>query len=457
MKKGLLILIGVLMLTSLVACGSPDTTKEESNSSDGKSESVINIATVNNPDMARMEELSSKFTEETGIEVKFTVLPENELRQKVTQDITLGTEVYDIVTASNFNIPTWAEMGSIEALDPYFDKMSDDEKANYDKEDLISPVLDSVSYNDELYGMPFYSESMVLFYRKDLFEKAGIEMPEEPTWEEIYSFAQKLHDPSKDISGIVLRGMPAWGQNMVIVNPIMNAFGARWYDENWNPQFDSKEMKEALEFYKNILQEYGQKEPVTTGYTEALALMTGGNAAMWMDASVSGSALEADDSSVKGKIGYVKAPSAKRGNTGGIGGWSLAITSTSEHKDEAFKFLTWVSSKEYIDLIAEEYGWSQVLSGTRESTYKNQEYLDVAPFAQVTIDSLKNATYNEPTVDPVPYRGNLYLQIPEYEDLGTRISQEVAAYLSDQQSIDETIASCQQIAEEVAKEAGYLK
>ncbi|WP_130858985.1 ABC transporter substrate-binding protein [Gracilibacillus phocaeensis] len=449
----MLIVVMLLALSIfMVACNS---SSDNGNGGEENNGEAVKVATVNNPDMVIMEELSSQFTEETGIEVEFTVLPEEELRQKVTQDINLGTDVYDVVTASNFNIPTWAEQGHVESLETYFDSMTEDEQAEYDRGDLIEPVLDSVTYNEELYGLPFYSESMMLFYRKDLFDDAGLEMPDEPTWDEVREFAVELHDPSNNMNGIVLRGLTGWGQNMVIMNPILNAFGARWYDEDWNAQFETPEMKAAFEFYKDILSEAGQPEPVTTGYTEALALMSGEEAAMWMDASVSGATFESEDSNVQDKIGYAKAPSDERGNTGGIGGWALALTSSSENKENAFQFLTWVTSKAYIDLIAEEHGWEQVLPGTRESTYQNEEYLEAAPFAEATIDSMRNATYNEPAVDPVPYRGALYLQMPEYADLGTQISQELAAYLAGQKDIDETLAACQRIAEELAVNAGY--
>lgn len=416
---------------------------------------TLTIATVNNPDMIIMQDLSREFTKATGIELKYVVLPENELRQKVTEDVGLGAGKYDIVTIGTYDTPFWGANKWVESLEPYFEKMSDEAKAAYDRDDLIKPVRSALSHDGQQYAIPFYGESSMVFYRTDLFEAAGLTMPEQPTWDQVYDFAKKLHDPDNGVYGIALRGLPGWGQNMAVMGTVMNTFGGRWFDMDWTPQLTSPEVKAAWEFYKKILDDAGEPGATTAGYTECLALFSSGSAAMWYDATVSAGTLMGKDSKVVGKTGYALAPVVKKENAGWLWAWALAIESASKHKDEAFQFITWATSKDYISLVGERIGWAQAPPGTRESTYANPKYLEAAPFAERTLAAMKNANYDNPTVEPVPYVGVQYVSMPEFQDLGEQVAQQLAAYLTGQKSVDEALEECQKIAEEIVEEGGY--
>lgn len=452
MRKYLLSLILIVLLSiSLYAGGS----QEKATGSKGKQE--LTIATVNNPDMVIMQKNSKAFTEKTGINLKFVVLPENELRQKVTEDVALGAGNFDIVTIGTYDTPFWGANKWVIDLEPYFAKMSSEDRAAYDRNDLLKPIRSALSYKGDQFALPFYGESSMIFYRKDLMKKAGITMPEAPTWQEIYNIAVKLNDPAKNQYGIALRGLPGWGQNMAVFGTMIDAFGARWFDLNWHPQFDSPEMKKAFEFYKKIILDAGEPGPTTAGYTECLALMSSGKAAMWYDATVSAGTLMGADSSVKDKVGYALAPSDKKANTGWLWAWALAIEGSSKNKDAAFKFITWATSKKYINLVGESIGWQQAPPGTRVSTYENPKYKAAAPFADLTLKSIKNADYDKPTIDPVPYKGVQYVSIPEFQGLGERVAQELAAYLSGSKTVDEALAASQKAALAVSKDGGYYK
>jgi len=415
------------------------------------------LATVNNPDMIIMQKYAPKFTEKTGIAVNFVVMPENQLRQKVTEDVALGAGKFDIVTIGTYDTPFWGKNKWIDPLDPLFQKMSAADRDAYDVADLMPPIKSALSFDNQLYALPFYGESSMLYYRKDVMEKAGITVPEHPTWQQIYDIAKKVNDPSKDFYGIVLRGLPGWGENMAVFDTMINTFGARWYNMKWEPQFNTPQMRQAWEFYKKILTDAGEPGPSTVGFTEGLALMTTGKAAMWYDATVAAGALNAAGSSVAGKIGYAFAPTVKTTYSGWLWSWALAIESASKQKEAAFKFLTWATSKDYINLIGQNVGWGQIPPGTRVSTYKNPQYLAAAPFAGITLQSIENAPYDQPTVDPVPYKGVQYVAIPEFQGLGTKVSQQLAAYLTGQKSLDDALATCQQDALQVAQQGGYLK
>lgn len=425
-------------------------------SSESAEEDVtLTIATVNNPQMVVMEEYSDRFTEETGIELEFIVLPENELRQRVTQDVAMGAGQYDIVTIGTYDTPFWARNGWLVSLEDYFDSMSNEGREAYDREDLLSPIRSALSYQDDLYALPFYGESSMIYYRTDLFEEAGLTMPAQPTWDEVYDLAIQLHDPGNDRYGIVARGLPGWGQNMAVFGTIINAFGARWFDPDWNPTFDEPEMRDAWEFYKRLLDDAGQPNPTTDGYTEVLALMQSGRGAIYYDATVSAGTLESEDSSVAGNIGYAIAPTQVKENTGWLWAWSLGIEAASQHKEEAFRFLTWATSKEYIEMIGEGEGWAQVPPGTRISTYEDPRYQDAAPFADIVLESIRTADYDSPTEKPVPYQGVQYVSIPEFQSLGETVAQELAIYLTGNRSLDAALETSQQAALEVAQEGGY--
>ncbi|HUW40905.1 MAG TPA: sugar ABC transporter substrate-binding protein [Rectinemataceae bacterium] len=418
---------------------------------------TLTIATVNNPDMVTMQKYSSEFTAQTGINLKFVVLPENELRQKVTEDVALGAGKYDIVTIGTYDTPFWGKNNWIVSLEPFFAGMSPADAKAYDRNDILPPIRSALSVDGAQYAIPFYGESSMLFYRKDIFAEHRLKMPEAPTWNQIFEFAKKLNNPSKGFYGIALRGLPGWGQNMAVFDSMMNTFGARWYDMNWKAQFNTPEMRNVWEFYKKIITEAGEPGATTAGYTECLALMASGKAAMWYDATVSAGTLQGVDSKVKGKIGYALAPTVKKANAGWLWAWALAIESSSKYKDQAFKFLTWATSKNYINLIGQKVGWAQVPPGTRISTYDNPKYKAVADFAKITLDSIKNANYDDPAVEPVPYKGVQYVSIPEFQGLGEKVGQELAAYLSGNESLDQALGNCQSAAQRVADEGGYSK
>lgn len=457
-----------LLSTVFFGCGSTQTASSgngtaEANSqgaSTASSDVELVVASVNNNDMVTMADLSSEFTKQTGIKVKFTILSENEIRSKITQDAGLGGGQYDLVTLGSSDVSTYVDNGWVEPLQPLFDKMSDADKKAYDLDDVFEPVKESMSSTTKGLGaLPFYSESTLMFYNKDIFKEKGLTMPENPTWDQIYDLAKKANDPSKGICGIALRGLPGYGENMYIFGTMINAFGGQYYDMDWNAKFDAPEMKNAFEFYKKLMTDAGETGATTAGYTECLNLMSSGKAAMWYDASVSaGTFASSADSKVKGKIGYAMSPTAvKKENTQTIGGWGIGITTTSKHKDEALKFLTWATSKDYVKLVGEKKGWASAPSGTRKSTYELPEYKSACDFADITKTAIMNANFKHPAVNDTPYVGNSCPSLAEYSSWGETCGQELAAYLSGQKDINTVLADCQKAAGDAATDGGYKK
>jgi sorbitol/mannitol transport system substrate-binding protein len=447
-------LIFILLGTwALFAGGTKEGEKEAE-----KKPVTVTIATVNNPDMKVMQELSPIFTEKTGINLDWVVLPENELRQKVTEDVSLGAGKFDIVTIGIIEVKNWVNYEWIRSLDPLLERMDAEEKQEYDLDDVLESVREGLSVDGKLYALPFYGETSMVYYRKDLFEEAGLTMPEEPTWSQIFEFAKKLHDPANGMYGLVLRGLPGWGENMAVFCTMINAFGGRWYDMDWNAQFDTQEVRDAFEMYYKLIKNVCEPGATGVGFTEGLTLMAQGKGAIWYDATVGAGLLnDPKQSKVAGRLGYARAPWEKKHNNGWLWAWSLAIESASKHADEALEFMTWATSKDYINLVGEERGWVNVPSGSRESTYKNSKYMNVADFAPIVLSGMKAVDYNNPTLEPAPYIGTPFVVIPEWPHLGTEVGQILAAYISDKISLDEAIKQCDDIANNVAIEGGYRK
>jgi sorbitol/mannitol transport system substrate-binding protein len=417
----------------------------------------LTVATVNNPDMTIMQRLSGQFTASTGIELNFVVLPENVLRQKVTEDVSLGSGRYDIVTIGTYDTPIWGKNKWLVNLEPLFAGMTEAERAAYARDDLLPPIRSALSYNGELFALPIYGESSMMFYRKDLFAKAGLTMPQRPTWQQIYDFAVRLKDMENGSYGIVLRGMPGWGENLAPFNTVINAFGGRWFDEHWRAAFDEPGMADAWRFYKQLLDDAGEPNPTTDGNLECLAIMQSGKAAMFYDATVNAGWLESKDSKVAGRIGYAFAPVARKKNTGWLWSWAMGIESFSRHPREAFRFITWATDRAYINQVGTQQGWDQIPPGTRLSTYTNPNYLASAPFAAIVLHSIQEADYDRPTLLPVPYKGVQYVSIPEFQSLGETVSQQLAAYISGQKSLEQALADSQDAAMKVARDGGYLR
>ncbi|WP_263262422.1 sugar ABC transporter substrate-binding protein [Pseudomonas sp. RIT-PI-S] len=412
---------------------------------------TLTIATVNNGDMIRMQRLSRFFEQQhPEVSLNWVVLEENVLRQRLTTDIATAGGQFDVLTIGTYETPLW---GAKHWLEPLADLPAD-----YDVDDLFPAVRQGLSVNGSLYALPFYGESTVTYYRTDLFKAAGLSMPAAPTWTQLGEFAARLTDKSKGQYGLCLRGKAGWGENMALLSTMANAFGARWFDERWQPQLTSPEWAAAANFYVNALQHYGPPGVTSNGFNETLALFNSGKCAIWVDASVAGSfTTDKTQSSVADNVGFAAAPvQATDKGSSWLYAWSLAIPVTSQHKAAAKAFIAWATSKPYVQLVTEQDGITNVPPGTRRSTY-SPAYLQAAPFAQVTLNMMQHADPSHPSAQPVPYTGIQYVTIPEFQAIGTSVGKLFSAALTGQMTVQQALAAAQSSTEREMKRAGYPK
>jgi sorbitol/mannitol transport system substrate-binding protein len=408
----------------------------------------INVLMVNNPQMVDLQRLTAaNFTADTGINVNFTVLPENDVRDKISQEFSSQAGQYDVATLSNFEIPIYAKSKWIAPLDDYVAA-----DPTFDQSDILPPMTTSLSAADgKLYGEPFYGESSFLMYRKDVLASAGIEMPANPTWQQVADIAARVDGAQPGMAGICLRGQPGWGQVFAPLTTVVNTFGGTWFTKDWQAQVDSAEFRNAVQFYVDLVRTHGETGAPQAGFTECLNNLIQGNAAMWYDATSAAGSLEAATSPVRGKIGYVAAPVVETPSSGWLYAWSWSIQQASTKKDDAWKFISWASSKGYEGLVGSQLGWSRVPAGKRASTYTSEAYLkESSAFAQPTLDAILRADPNNPGVQPRPAPGIQFVDIPEFPDLGTQVSQEVSSAIAGQTSVDAALKRGQQLADDVA-------
>ncbi|MGW0470706.1 ABC transporter substrate-binding protein [Streptomyces coeruleorubidus] len=428
----------------LVACSGAGGT---SASGGGKS---INVLMVGNPQMEDIAKLTKdSFTKDTGIKVNFTVLPENELRDKVTQDVATQAGQYDVATIGAYEVPIWEKNGWLHELGSYADK-----DASFDKADLLKPMVTSLSGSDgKLYALPFYGESSFLMYNKDVMKAKGITVPERPTWQQIADIAAEVDGAEPGMRGICLRGLAGWGELGAPLTTMVNTFGGTWFTKDWKAQVNSPAFKKATNFYVDLVREHGEAGAPQAGFTECLNAMSQKKVAMWYDAtSAAGSLEDPSSSKIAGKVGYAYAPTAETESSGWLWSWAWAMPKTTKSADAASQFMLWASSKKYENLVGEKLGWARVPAGKRASTYDIPEYRKAAAsFGDITLKSIEGADPADPGTQPRPTVGVQYVAIPEFQDLGTKVTQEISAAIAGRTSVDKALDDGQKLAETVAK------
>nr|WP_246109316.1 sugar ABC transporter substrate-binding protein [Reinekea thalattae] len=391
--------------------------------------------------MIEMQKLTSEFEKAyPDITLKWNIYNEGSLRMRAIADIASGGGRYDVLTIGMYEAPIWAERDWLQPLD--FD-------SSYDMNDLLPSVRDGLSYNGKLYAAPFYGESSMLMYRKDLMDKAGITLDERPTWRSIYYAAQSIHDPENNLYGICLRGKPGWGDNMALITTMVNSFGGQWFNMSWTPQLESTPWQEAVSFYIDLLTSYGPPNSEKNSFNEILQLARNGQCGMWIDASIAASFLtDGNQSDYADNWAFAQAP-YKTTSSGAnwLWAWSLAISKKSQNVEAAKTFISWATSKDYIKLVASKNGWANIPTGTRTSTYQQEEFLSVAgDFAKAELEAMRTADPENSTLLPSPYTGVQFVSIPEFVAIAGATGQQISEALEGKITVQQALSRSQTIA-----------
>ena len=409
----------------------------------------LTIATVNNGHMIEMQKLTKHFeAANPDVKVNWVTLEEGVLRQRVTTDIATKGGQFDVMTIGMYETPIWGAKDWLLELDF---------GSSYDVDDLLPAMRDGLSVDGKLYAAPFYGESSMIMYRKDLVAAAGMSIEDRPSWGHIRDVAAAIHNPDAGVYGICLRGKPGWGDNAAFITTMANSFGARWFDENWQPQLTSPEWHHAVSFYVDLLTSYGPPGSSANSFNEILALYNEGRCGMWIDATIAASFVtDPKQSKVADKVAFAQSPVAvtDRG-ANWLWAWALAVPAGTQKADAAKSFVEWATSREYIELVAQENGWASVPTGTRQSTYANPNFINAASFAKAELMAIDSADPNNSTFHPSPYVGVQFAAIPEFQTIGIAAGQQFTAALAGSKSVAEALESAQKSADREMRKAGY--
>lgn len=409
----------------------------------------LTIATVNNGHMIEMQKLTPEFeAEHPGITLNWVTLEEGVLRSRVTTDISTKGGQFDVMTIGMYEAPIWGKLGWLEALE-----FSD----AYDADDILPAMRGGLSHEGTLYAAPFYGESSMIMYRKDLLDAAGLSMPDNPSWGHVADAAAAMTDKDAGVYGICLRGKPGWGDNMAFLTTMANSFGAQWFNEDWTPALDSPAWNHAVNFYVDLLTKYGPPGSEGNSFNEILALTNEGKCGMWIDATIAASFItNPEQSQVADKMAFAQSPVAvtSRG-ANWLWAWALAVPAGTKQADDAQKFVEWATSKKYIELVASKNGWGAVPTGTRSSTYENSEFLEAAVFAEAELKAILSADPSNSTQNPSPYTGVQFAAIPEFQAIGIAVGQQMTAALAGDVSVEEALENAQKAADREMRKAGY--
>ncbi|CAD5366326.1 Various polyols ABC transporter, periplasmic substrate-binding protein [Rubrivivax sp. A210] len=411
----------------------------------------IVVATVNNGHMIEMQKLTPHFEKAfPDIKVKWVTLEEGTLRSRVTTDIATKGGQFDVMTIGMYETPIWGKKGWLKELQP---------GAAYDVDDLLPAMRNGLSVDGKLFAAPFYGESSMLMYRKDLTDKAGVKFADRPTWNDVRDAAAKIHDPKNGVYGICLRGKPGWGDNMAFLSTMANSFGAQWFDMSWKPQLESKAWKDAVTFYVDLLKKYGPPGSSANSFNEILALYNEGKCGMWIDATIAASFItDPKQSKVADKVAFAQGPYAvTQKGANWLWAWALAIPAGTKNTDAAQKFITWATSKDYINLVGKEKGWASVPTGTRKSTYANPEFMKAARFAAAEKAAIDSANPNDSTLPKSPYVGVQFAAIPEFQAIGIAVGQQMSSALAGKTTVDAALKASQTAADREMRKGGYYK
>ncbi len=293
-----------------------------------------------------IESFLPDFEKQTGIKVQFETFPEDQFRQKVLLELGAGTGALDAywTFAANEGLKFWRS-GWYEPMDEYLKsaKLTD---PGYDLADFSQKALEGNRYDGKLVGLPLHQNTTMLYYRKDVFAKHNIKVPQ--TLQELEETARKLHnvdEGGQKLVGTVMRGKGAAATSQWA--PYFLSLGGTWLDKSGKPAINSPEAVQSFDLYGRLLRTAGPPGAVNYHWYETVSLFSQGKAAMFTEANIRMPLLEdASKSQVAGKVGYAMFPAGPAGRKPTMEVGSVAISSKSKKKEAAYLFAQWITSKE---------------------------------------------------------------------------------------------------------------
>ena len=367
-----------------------------------------------------------RFEKETGIKVNFVTMPFLQIHSKLITDFLAKSGQYDLVATVGYWVPEFYSAGYYAPMDKFLNdpKLRD---PNFDFNDFLSAFVDySSRWNGVLYGIPFFTDSEIFYYRKDILEKAGFTEPPK-TWSDFDSYAAK-------IAGMQVDGKTVYGTTMDLGDQdTADAFILRYTSMGQNhdlltpdrkaASFDNDTGVKAVQAMKDELK-YCPPGVTSYDYTAAANSFLNGDVAMHFDWSyLYGVAQDATKSKIVGKVGVAPLPADPGCKPGApLGGWALAVGAYSKHQEAAFLFAQFIKSK-----AAELEGVQKLgFPPTRVSVFSDPGAQKVMPY----LDVLKTSVANGVALPRVPQFTNLM------EVQAAELQRAISQQITPQQAVD---------------------
>lgn len=353
-----------------------------------------------------LEPIVGEFEELTGIRVTLEAFPEDQFRQRRLLEVGSGADTLDGYMFMPGQVGAqYLGAGWVRYLD---DLVNDPTLTtpDLDLDDFFGGAIGTFQTPEGLVGLPLQIESSLLFYRKDLFEQAGLAGPP-ATLEELREYAERLD--SDDVAGFAMRGRGAAATSQIV--NLLYSFGGQWMNEDGSSALASPESVQALEFYADLLRSYGPPGPANLHWAEVMGLYAQGQAAMVFDANVFRSIVEDPEQTVglvRENTGYAPLPEGPAGSVPAVLVWGLSINQASQNPEAAWYFIQWALSKEN-QLRALMEG----VPAARGSAWEDPEFQATAPADWIEASRLSfdigQPDWNPPVI-PVPEVRDLYGQ-----------------------------------------------
>ncbi|MGP6170122.1 extracellular solute-binding protein [Microbacterium sp. A204] len=405
MKLGAILTAGGLTTVALTGC-------TVSGSDEADSSTVRVIAQAGGPGEA-LEAAAKEYNElGLGAKVKVDLFDYDAVRERTVLGFNSGKDSYDVIALDYAWLPEYVENGYLDELNDPIDAAADE----IDPDDYIDAYMAWATIDDAQYALPWFGAVYMLYYRTDLLEQAGIEVP--ATWDEYLAAAEKLQE-STGVAGTTLIGKrddpllcEFWS--------IAWSYGADIWDGT-EATLDSPETIEALELWKNVLASAPQ-DALSADWPAAAAAFSEGKTAMMINFSDTSDALLAEDSPNRDNIGFAALPAGPTGeSTPNLGGWGLAVSSQSDQQDEAFAFMSWATTAEQQKAGLELGG-----SASRTSVLSDPELQEKYPYYSAALENYNNAVYFPVSSSWIDWEAAMAPALSEALNSSTDISAAVA-------------------------------
>ena len=387
----------------------------------------LNVVLFSMPYTNGLAELEADLEAATGLTANIEVVGQDVFENRITLSFTGKTGDIDVVHTPVIQVQRWVEAGWLQPVTDGVNGMDT-------KDDILAGPLDAYLVKGDYWALPFFAETGMMSYRKDILAAAGYDDPP-ATWAELLEVAKAVH--SDDVAAFAMRAAPGQGFNMFVFPMIMRAYGGKFfadYPNDLTPALNSPETLEALNLYIDLINNYGPPGGGNFNFSEIAAAMQAGKLAMLVDGtSIAAQTLDPEKSQVPEHMAIAAVPEGPVGRSPAIAVHGLGIPADAPNPDASFKFIEWATSEETLTKIALTQPYPDF---TRASVASNPEviarYETINPnFLSLRVEMLEDAI------------GHYRPLLPQWPQIGAAVGEHINAALNGLESPEEALAAAE--------------